>query len=768
MSIRNKYIDLKINGKLFPTWILANFKKYKLPDLFIKEGEDPCNRAVKYELHMYQQFLMKYLDYRSPYKDILIYHGLGSGKTASAINIYNALYNYTSGWNVFLLIKASLHESTWLPELKRWLTKSDYEFRFKNIIFVHYDSPTASKQFLDAVKASDTSKKNLYIIDEAHNFIRNVYSNINTRQGRRAQEIYDYIIQDKKENEGVRVILLSGTPATNNVYELALLFNLLRPDTFPKTEAKFNQIFTLHGSINEATKNMFQRRIMGLVSYYVGATPDYYAKKNYFNIDVIMSDYQTLVYNYFEDIETKAAAKAKQRSGQTPQTYRSYTRAGCNFVFPDISQRITGELRPRPNKFRLTEMEAVLIDEGKNKLKLEKDSEKYMNVNAYVQQMNEFIDGFQQYLDDYSRRDRETGHTLNDDINTWHEKYHDNFTEFHEKENTKSQVYEVLYRCSAKYVTAIFNILKSPGIVLIYTNYVKMEGLQIFKIYLKCFGFSDYKDGGGKDKFRYTEYHGGIDRPERTANLEELKKKDNIHGDKIRIMMISPAGSEGIGALNVRQVHILEPYWHEARIIQMIGRAVRNCSHRDLPMNERFVDIYRYKSLKNDGKWTSDQTIEELAKNKDRLINSFLGAIKEVAVDCQLNYAHNKLQQDLKCFQFEEQSLFTKQIGPAYKKEIDDDVNINNGSNSSGSIIMKVKVLKISAVMQLSNEDDSKMKYSEPEIYWYNPETQIVYDYELHYPVGKIGVDDNEVAKKLDKDIYIIDQFIPIPMIESK
>ena len=35
-------------------------------------------------------------------------------------------------------------------------------------------------------------------------------------------------------------------------------------------------------------------------------------------------------------------------------------------------------------------------------------------------------------------------------------------------------------------------------------------------------------------------------------------------------MMISPAGAEGINLNNVRQVHILEPYWNEVRIEQKI------------------------------------------------------------------------------------------------------------------------------------------------------------------------------------------------------
>src|SRR5665647_41027 len=218
----DKYIDLKINGRLFPSYIAKNFKQYKLPEIMQDPNLDPCSVKTKVELRKYQQFLAQYLNYSSPYRDILIFHGLGSGKSLSAINIYNVLYNSSGAWNVFFLVKASLHYSTWLKELKKWLSSEEYDYRFGNIIFVHYDSPTADKQFMEAIKAADTSKRSLYIIDEAHNFIRNVYSNISNKQGRRAQVIYDYIIQDKRENEGVRVVLLSGTPIINQPYELAL------------------------------------------------------------------------------------------------------------------------------------------------------------------------------------------------------------------------------------------------------------------------------------------------------------------------------------------------------------------------------------------------------------------------------------------------------------------------------------------------------------------------------------------------------------------
>jgi hypothetical protein len=300
---------------------------------------------------------------------------------------------------------------------------------------------------------------------------------------------------------------------------------------------------------------------------------------------------------------------------------------------------------------------------------------------------------------------------------------------------------------------------------------VLMEGLQIFKIYLKYFGFGplDTKTSG-VDDFRYAEYHGGIDQKQRKVNLDLFNVPENHHGKICKIMMISPAGAEGISLYSVRQVHLMEPYWHEVRMVQMIGRALRICSHKYLPKDERHVDIYRYKSVRaGGGKWTTDQYIEDLARGKEGLIQSFLDAMKEASIDCVLNKAHNSLIQDYKCFQFDEPSLFEDQIGPAYKEDIHDDMKMDNGSNSTKSQTLRIKVLKIRAVKQLtpSNSDESKIKYSMPDNYWYNPDTGVVYDYELHYAIGKIGYDDDNLPKKLDKDTYIINKLIPIPMIDD-
>ena len=86
-------INLEQNGRLFPNWVMKNFKKFILPEIIRKEGEDPCNEPIiANKLTIYQQFIGEYLNYRSPFKDMLVYHGVGAGKTVSAINVYNILY----------------------------------------------------------------------------------------------------------------------------------------------------------------------------------------------------------------------------------------------------------------------------------------------------------------------------------------------------------------------------------------------------------------------------------------------------------------------------------------------------------------------------------------------------------------------------------------------------------------------------------------------------------------------------------------------------
>jgi len=778
----NENINLENNGRLFPLWVLANFKDYEIPEIFREEGEDPCDsRKGEFKLEKYQDFLGQFLNYRSPFKDILIYHGVGSGKTISAINIYNVLFNYTPKWNIFLLIKASLKNDPWLKDLRMMMSKdTNGQEKMNNIKFIHYDSPFADRDFLEIVKKADSSKENMFMFDETHNFIRNVYSNISSKKGKRAQVIYDYIQQEKKENKKTRIVLLSATPVVNNPYEFALLFNLLRPGMFPTSEALFNQMFISSKnfkSLNENNKNQFQRRIMGLVSYYIGATPDKFARQTTHYKNLVMEKHQQDVYEHFEKIEEEKEKIRKLMSrgkvgGDDMSTYMSYTRQACNFVFPDINNKVNGEKRPRPSQFKVESKEDESLDKKEDKDKLDKFWKKSKEeLELYKKARLEFINELINYFKNIHRRDKENKHTINNDVKSFFDNFNGSFTKFYEDVNVKkSDLFRVMYKSSPKMLYIIFNTLKSPGSSLIYSNYVDMEGLQVLKIYLSFFGyiaFVDDKeyDNNKSDKklsktgFRYIEFHGGIEKNIREEHKKIFNTKENKRGDIIKVILLSPAGAEGINLKNVRQVHILEPYWNEVRIEQVIGRAIRHCHHEDLPMNERTVNVFRYKMIRESKKETSDEFMENLSRRKNNLLLSFIEAVKEVAVDCELFKSVNMMGSKYSCFKFNQDSYFEKNIGPAFNRRLDFDNKMDNGSNSKDSIKLKIKVRQINAVKKLDEKN-----YSSVIKFWYHDESNIVYDKNLNYPIGKLRKDKNNNLDKLDKDTYILDKEIDIPV----
>jgi hypothetical protein len=139
-----------------------------------------------------------------------------------------------------------------------------------------------------------------------------------------------------------------------------------------------------------------------------------------------------------------------------------------------------------------------------------------------------------------------------------------------------------------------------------------------------------------------------------------LRASGNLKGEVCRVFMITGAGAEGLSLKNVRAVHIMEPYWNKVRLDQVKGRAVRICSHKDLPQKERNVDIFTYVSMitkeqmasaqeiefQDDG-LTSDEYIYSVSLRKETLNNDFLNTIQVGAVDCENNQIENNMY---KCF----------------------------------------------------------------------------------------------------------------------
>ena len=143
------------------------------------------------------------------------------------------------------------------------------------------------------------------------------------------------------------------------------------------------------------------------------------------------------------------------------------------------------------------------------------------------------------------------------------------------------------------------------------------------------------------------------------------------HGEICGCIGITSAGAEGISLRNVRQVHIMEPYWNMVRIDQVKGRAVRICSHMDLPPEERNVEIYTYistfssnqlhstpekgglppmirrKDLRPTGVVTTDEAVYLVSQQKALINEKVLKVLKETAVDCKMNQPDNE---PIRCF----------------------------------------------------------------------------------------------------------------------
>ena len=406
---------------------------------------------------------------------------------------------------------------------------------------------------------------------------------------------------------------------------------------------------------------LFKRRIIGLVSYLKNAGTHLYPTINNIHVlEIPMSDYQFGVYADSRVVERKkenAKRRFSNKNGEdTNQLYKAFSRVNCNFVFPEA---IT---RPYPSRLTLLKYEMDTEDEYGHSEAITGDGDDEANeldikselAKRYIQMLNNAMSELEKNPD-YLR-----------------------------------EGIEGLSKYSPKYATMLQNIQSSPGTCLYYSQFRTIEGIGVFSLILKANGYAQFKikrDSSGDwdidiasedvDKPKYAIFTGDKTEtkilmnifnnnfnnlPQRVNDFIVSTKKNNLFGDVVKILMITQSGAEGISLKNVRQVHITEPYWNQIRIDQVIGRAVRTCSHNALPKDMRNVDVFVYLSvftasqMENrtiktlDKNVSTDQVIYNIAERKSKIINSLLDTMKDVAIDCHINYNYNKRKES--CYNF--------------------------------------------------------------------------------------------------------------------
>ena len=102
--------------------------------------------------------------------------------------------------------------------------------------------------------------------------------------------------------------------------------------------------------------------------------------------------------------------------------------------------------------------------------------------------------------------------------------------------------------------------------------------------------------------------------------------------------------SEGLDLKNIREIHIMDPWFHLNRLEQIVGRGIRFCSHIMLDdPKKRNVTVYLHTGVLDPNNESIDTYIYREAESKASDIGQVEMILKENAIDCQLNSSANTI-----------------------------------------------------------------------------------------------------------------------------
>lgn len=467
--------------------------------------------------------------------------------------------------------------------------------------------------------------------------------------------------------------------------------------------------------------NTLRNRIMGLTSYFRSAKEDLLPSfvmneynDPYHEVVVEMSDYQFTEYAKYrkEERDQEDKNKKAQRAHRTQvntdelfeasSTFRIFSRACCNFAFPNPPSR------PRPTKAKKADDEDK---EDEDTL----DEQDFEGSVTPMEQDNEVTKGDDEA---YQLRIQKAMEHLEKNAATL-------------LSRTGLQTY------SPKFLE-ILNRIENPnhrGCHLLYSNFRTMEGIGILKLILEANGMCEFRivkaDGKwilpevppeDEDKPAFVLYTGTEEEeqkeivrhvyngtwehieggswkndPRQMVQQLRAKHKNNMYGSVIKLFMITSAGAEGINLLNTRYVHVVEPYWHNVRLEQVVGRARRIKSHMSLPVEMRNVEVFVYLSTLSDNQRkddrykelllndvshenqertvSTDEHLYEVAQIKQKINKQFLRVLKETAMDCHLYVTKHNKQEDKPLVCYNSPHIHSNQFSsyPTLQQDLDEE-----------------------------------------------------------------------------------------------
>jgi len=602
---------------------LKEYQIYKVPELdeiesekdFDDKSKDYCTGLEKTQ---YQHLMQHYLSRRSPYRSLLLYHGLGVGKTCSAITIAESLlldHTYNDEPRVIVISSEALKKSfiDQLFDTSRLMNNQNLEDQctgdlYRNLVHVNDNNEVIAKKILKVIRhryqfitydglknIAKTGKKwknKIIIIDEVHNLRQN------DKQKDTARALENLI----EAGEANRLIMLTATPMYNDPEEIMWLLKMLVLNE-EKKRIEEKRLYRKDDKGKTIEQQLFQANITILkdlsskyISYIRGSNPFTFAARlnpQVNGIDIIKKPW---VKNITDGLVPTVAG-----SKQIVKEYKKLSEADINDE--EIDENNKSGISVALQLLNITYPNSKHGEDGFNEMFNQIDESEPIQVSY-----------------------RKPEYSL----------YGENLKE-----------------CAAKIHRIVELIKDSEGPIIVFSQFV-MSGAVPLAIALEHLGFSRYgarnllnkRDVKEKTTFpnvpfpKYSIFTGSrrimgsskIDQIIKTTN-----QRDNMHGEKVKVVIITPIGGEGLNFKNIREVHIMDPWYHMNRIDQVIGRGIRTCSHINLPLEERNVTVYLHVAVKSINDETSaDIHAYKIAAKKLDKTRYIEKTIRDSALDCSL------------------------------------------------------------------------------------------------------------------------------------
>lgn len=652
--------------------LITSYKNVDFDDL----SKSKCSQ-VDFKLTPNQKFIKNFLSPLTPYNGILLFHSVGVGKTCTAISIaeqYHQLYqkpilvilssalidNFKK--QIFDITKydvmtnqSNLCTGTSYPDLilDKHLIKLDvlekninkiinqrYKFMgYKKLVSIfnqtmekvkkqEKDSSKHDKLFYDKIKEYFSDR--LIIIDEAHN-LRN---SSETGKKQISQTFWNLL----KHTENVKMVLLTATPMYNSVSEIVWFLNLLLTND-KRPNIKMSDLFDKMGVLTTQGRKKLIETIRGYVSYMRGENPFSFPFRLYPSINNdknVLKDYPLMdIHN--KKIKDDDTIKFLEIIGSQMSPYQK-------MVYDIYKKRAIAA----DELFKEDEIEEDETEDGDED---EIDDESMANDLQSIIQISNVVYPVDDFKDVMALKKTFGKNGFeNTFINTVKKGVRYKYSNECLQKYDEIFAYDNLEQYAPKIKRIIDYVVKSEGIVFIYSNYYP-SGIKPLAIALEHIGFLKYNSNNlmvdnitvdnkfaGKKRPSYIILSPKSElSPNNDKEIEMVKSKENANGEIIKVIIASSIATEGIDFKRIREVHILQPWYNLNRSEQIIGRAVRTCSHIDLPKEQRNVTIYFHASTYDAKQESIDLRTYRLAEKKQKRITEVERIIKETSIDCNLN-----------------------------------------------------------------------------------------------------------------------------------